>query len=154
MAMNRVAKLLSADDILLDVDIADKESLLENISQFFEWRHSISATLIHASLRAREDLGSTAVGHHIAIPHTRIKGLNETRGAFMRLQHAIDFDAPDDQPVSMALILLVPEHFNKEHLETLAAAAKMFSNKRFREKIQSCNTPAKIYQLFVDGPDV
>jgi len=152
-AMNMVAKLLSVDDILLDVDVKNIEDFFENIAQFLEWRHGISAALIHASLGAREELGSTGIGHHIAIPHTRIKGLTQTIGAFARLRHAIDFDAPDNQPVSMALVLLVPEHFNKEHLEMLAAAAKMFADKRFRNTLQQASNAAEIQWAFADWSD-
>lgn len=146
--MNVVAKLLSVEDILLDVDVKNKDDFLENIAQFFEWRYDISAALVHASLRAREDLGSTAVGHHIAIPHTRIKGLSQTFGAFARLRQAIDFDAPDNQPVAMALILLVPEHFTKEHLQTLAAAAEIFADKRFRNTLQQASSATEVHQAF------
>jgi len=152
--MNVVAKLLSLDNILIDVEVGNKEGLLENVAQFFEWRYDLKAPLIYASLRAREDLGSTAIGHSVAIPHTRIKGLSHTLGAFVRMRHAIDFEAGDGLAVSMALILLVPEHVNKEHLDMLAAAADMFSNKRFRYKLQHTNSTAETYQAFVDWPKI
>lgn len=153
MTMNVVTKLLSVDDILLDIDVKNEEDFFKHIAQFLEWRHGISAALIHASLGAREELGSTGIGHHIAIPHTRLKGLTQTLGAFVRLRHGIDFDAPDNQPVSMALVLLVPEDFNKEHLEMLAAAAKMFADRKFRSALQHASSSIEIYRTFIDWTD-
>ena len=153
MTMNVVAKLLSVDDILLDIDVKNEEDFFENIAQFLEWRHGINAALIHASLAAREELGSTGIGHHIAIPHTRLKGLTQTFGAFVRLRHGVDFDAPDNQPVSMALVLLVPEDFNKAHLAMLAAAAEMFADKRLRDALQQAGDVAEIHRVFTGWSD-
>jgi mannitol/fructose-specific phosphotransferase system IIA component (Ntr-type) len=61
------------------------------------------------SLAAREKLGSTGLGQGIAIPHGRIKGLKQARGAFVRLHQPVAFDAPDGKPVSQVFVLLVPE---------------------------------------------
>lgn len=151
--MNKVAQALSPEDVLIDIDAANKENLFEDIAQFFEWRHGLNTALVYSSLLARERLGSTGIGNSVAIPHARMKGLMHTIGVFVRMRHSIDFDALDNRPVSMALVLLVPEHVDKEHLEMLATTATMFSDKHFRNQLQQCKTAAAIYQaIFAWSP--
>ncbi|MGY1424176.1 PTS sugar transporter subunit IIA [Lysobacter sp. A289] len=82
---------------------------------------------IRDSLRSRERLASTAIGHGVAIPHGRTGLVGHTRGAFLHLLKPVDFGALDGQPVDLVLAMVVPEHFVHEHLEQLAELAEQFS---------------------------
>lgn len=62
------------------------------------------------SLFARERLGSTGLGHGVAIPHGRIKGLKSPMAAVFQLAHPIGFDAPDEQPVGLLIFCWFPKH--------------------------------------------
>ena len=68
----------------------------------------IQATQVSEGLQARERLGTTALGEGVAIPHCRIKNLNEIRSAVVKLDRAVDFDAPDQQEVSLFLRTFSP----------------------------------------------
>ena len=136
--MNALAKLLSAEDILLDVDVFNKSQLFEKTAKLFERRHGINDALALKNLLAREEIGSTGLGHGVAIPHARIRGLEQEVGMLVRTQRAIPFNAPDDKPVSLLLFLLVPDHANEEHLALLADAVKLFSDQNFREQFKRC----------------
>lgn len=146
--MNKVAALLSSEDIQLDLEVFDKDALLRDIAQFFEWRRGVNAELVYRSLRARETLGSTGIGHGVAIPHARIKDLAQTSAVFIRTRQPLEYEAPDNKPVALVLALLVPEHVRQEHLELLAAAAKLFSDTTFRERLLSSGDSAHIHSLF------
>ena len=73
--MNRLASILSPAQVLVSVDATSKKRAFEEAGLLFEGLHGLSRALITDSLFARERLGSTGLGHGVAIPHGRIKGL-------------------------------------------------------------------------------
>ena len=126
--MNRLAAILPASNVLVDVDASSKKRIFEQAGLLFENNHSISRALVTDNLFARERLGSTGLGHGVAIPHGRIKGLKNPLAAVLRVQQHIGFDAPDDEPVSLLIFLLVPEAATQRHLEILSEIAEMLSS--------------------------
>ena len=148
--MNRIAPLLSESNILLDADATTKKRLFEQIAEMFERNGQLSRSIVFDSLSARERLGSTGLGQGVAIPHGRIKGLKEARGAFVRLKDPIAFDAPDGKPVAQVFVLLVPEHATDQHLQLLSELAQMFSDKTFRDRVAASADAASLHALFTD----
>ena len=133
--MNQIAGLLPVNNILLDLDVANKKRVFEQVGLLFETNHGIGRTVVYDSLFAREKLGSTGIGQGIAIPHGRIKGIPEAIGAFVRTQSPIPFDSPDGRGVSVIFVLLVPEQATDRHLQILSELAQMFSDKAQRERL-------------------
>jgi len=152
--MNLIAQLLSPDDIVVDLDATSKKRVFEQAGQHFEKRYGLSKTAVFDALFAREKMGSTGLGLGIAIPHGRIKGLKEARGAFFRLSTPVPFEAPDGQPVHLVFVLLVPEAASERHLQLLSELAQMFSDKSFRERLASAADAAAVYSLFTQWQSV
>jgi len=148
--MNPIAELLPVANITLDLDVPTKARLFEVIGRLFAASGGLDADAVAGSLAAREKLGSTGLGQGIAIPHGRIRGLREARGAFARLHTAIPFDAPDGKPVSQVFVLLVPEQATDLHLELLSELAQMFSERTFREQLAAARDTAELSALFRD----
>jgi PTS system nitrogen regulatory IIA component len=148
--MNQIAELLSPERILLDLDAPSKARLFEAVGAAFAAQGGFDAGAISASLAGREKLGSTGLGQGIAIPHGRIRGLKQARGAFVRLRQPVAFDAPDGKPVSQVFVLLVPEQATDLHLQLLSELAQMFSERAFRDKLASAANPTDLLALF-DG---
>jgi PTS system nitrogen regulatory IIA component len=146
--MNPIAELLPAANVIADLDAGSKSELFAALGRLFENGNGVKGDAVAGSLHAREKLGSTGLGQGIAIPHGRIKGLREARGAFARLKAPIAFDAPDGRPVSSVFVLLVPEHATEQHLQLLSELAQMFSDKRFREALAGASDAAAMYELF------
>ena len=117
--MNHISSLITPDTILLDLSFSSKRHLFEHAGNIFAQRHHLKATDIFNSLSERERLGSTALGYGIAIPHGRIKGLNQAAGMLYRLQTPLEFDAPDAKPVTLCFLLLVPKEADEKHLQIL-----------------------------------
>ena len=134
--MSLLAKLLPADNILLDLEAGSKKRVFEQAGLLFENNNGIARATVFDSLFAREKLGSTGLGQGVAIPHGRIKGLKEARGAFLRLAAPVPFDSPDGKPVSLLFVLLVPEQATEQHLQILSELAQRFSDRSFRDAIQ------------------
>ncbi|HVE50453.1 MAG TPA: PTS IIA-like nitrogen regulatory protein PtsN [Casimicrobiaceae bacterium] len=148
--MNQIAELLPEGNVALDVDAATKARLFEAVALLFQRDTGLAPATIVASLTAREKLGSTGLGQGIAIPHGRLKGLAEARGAFLRLATPIQFDSPDGKPVSQVFVLLVPEHATDRHLQLLSELAQMFSERSFREQLAAARTAHEVHALISD----
>lgn len=148
--MNLIAKILSPGNVLASLDAGSKKEAFERIGLFLEPGLRIAHGKISDSLLSREKLGSTGLGHGIAIPHGRIKALKEAVGAFVRLKTPIPFDAPDGQPVSLLFVLLVPENATDLHLQLLGELAQVFSDKRLREQLASQQDSAELHRLLTD----
>jgi nitrogen PTS system EIIA component len=151
--MNPVGELLRTDDVRLDLDIANKSQLLEEVAEQLAARHGLSKSLILDSLKVREQLGSTGVGHGFAIPHARMSQCVAATAAFVRTKFALPFDAPDARPVSVFLGLIVPQKANESHLRLLAAAAGMFSDRVFRDKLRTSTSAHEVRELLAAWPD-
>ena len=100
------------------------------------------------SLIGRERLGSTGLGHGVALPHGRVNQAEHAIGAFLKLDKGVDFDALDRQPVDLIFGLLVPDHYTDEHLKILAHLAEMFSDLTFCQRLRQADHDAALYQLF------
>jgi nitrogen PTS system EIIA component len=148
--MNLITKLLRAHNVVLDLDVASKKRLFEHVGTMFESTQQISATPVFDSLFNRERLGSTGLGHGVAIPHGRVKGLEEATCAFVRTLHPIAFDAPDSKPVNLIFVILVPEHATEQHLQILSELAQMFSDKTLREALAACSAAPEAYKLLTE----
>ena len=146
--MSLLAKLLPADNILLDLEAGSKKRVFEQAGLLFENNNGIARATVFDSLFAREKLGSTGLGQGVAIPHGRIKGLKEARGAFLRLAAPVPFDSPDGKPVSLLFVLLVPEQATEQHLQILSELAQRFSDRTFRDAIANAADAAAAHALF------
>jgi PTS system nitrogen regulatory IIA component len=131
--MNRLANILPVEQVLVGVDATSKKRAFEEAGLLFENLHGLSRALVTDSLFARERLGSTGLGHGVAIPHGRIKGLKSPMAAVFQLAQSIGFDAPDEQPVKILIFLLVPEAATQKHLESLSEIAELLSNASVRD---------------------
>jgi len=145
--MNRLGSILPAAQVLVGVDATSKKRAFEEAGLLFEQLHGLARALITDSLFARERLGSTGLGHGVAIPHGRIKGLKAPMAALFQLAGPIGFDAPDEQPVVLLIFLLVPEAATQKHLEILSEIAELLSDATLREKLKSCNDAAELHRL-------
>ena len=148
--MNRLAAILPTGNVLVNVEATSKKRVFEQAGLLFENRHAIARATVTDNLFARERLGSTGLGHGVAIPHGRIKGLKIPLAAVIRMQQPIGFDAPDDEPVSLLIFLLVPEAATQRHLEILSEIAELLSDRALRDKLKTEPDAAKLHELIAN----
>ncbi|OZI27592.1 PTS sugar transporter subunit IIA [Bordetella genomosp. 7] len=149
--MNHLSRILPAGNVVLDLPATSKKRAFEQAGLLFENHHGLARTVVFDSLFARERLGSTALGQGVAVPHGRVKGLSEPMAAFFRLAQPVPFDAPDGQPVTMLMCLLVPETATQQHLDILAELAQLMSNKALREALGTETDPAEVHRMLTTG---
>lgn len=145
--MNRLSAILPPSQVLVGIDATSKKRAFEEAGLLFENLHGLSRATVTDSLFARERLGSTGLGHGVAIPHGRIKGLKSPMAAVFRLSQPIGFDAPDEQAVNLLIFLLVPEAATQKHLEILSEIAELLSDATLREKIKASEQADTLHGL-------
>jgi PTS system nitrogen regulatory IIA component len=145
--MNRLASILTPAQVLAHVEVTSKKRAFEEAGLLFENLHGLSRALVSDSLFSRERLGSTGLGHGVAIPHGRIKGLKAPLAAVFQLEQPIGFDAPDDQAVKLLIFLLVPEAATQKHLEILSEIAELLSDAALREQLAGSADAAQLHAL-------
>ncbi len=145
--MNRLASILPTAQVLVHVDATSKKRAFEEVGLLFENLHGLNRALVTDSLFARERLGSTGLGHGVAIPHGRSKGLKAPMAAVVQLAQPIGFDAPDEQPVNLLIFLLVPEAATQKHLEILSEIAELLSDATLRARLNGSATAADLHGL-------
>src|SRR6056297_2276216 len=128
--------LLSADRVVLDQNLASKKSVLERAAQLLAQDDQAAKSRdIFEALCQRERLGSTGLGHGVAIPHCRV-AQSSVAAAFIRLTRPIDFDSPDATSVDLFFALAVPSDCSDTHLKLLASIAELFSDPKQREELR------------------
>jgi len=145
--------LLSGNRIRLASGASSKKRVLEEVAELFatsvpELTPEKAREKVFNKLLERERLGSTGLGQGIALPHARMKGISEARGALLRLKSGIDFDAIDGQPVDLVFALLVPEQATDQHLQLLAMLAARFSDPEPCRHIRDATDPDAMIRAF------
>lgn len=144
----KLADILSADRVSSGHVFTSKKKALEELSKLLaKGAPDVGSGDILNSLSAREKLGSTGLGHGVAIPHGRMAGVSESVGAFMRLKHPLDYEAHDGNGVDLVFGLLVPQQATEAHLKHLAAIAEMFSDEAFCKKAREADDDQALHAL-------
>lgn len=145
--MNLLSRILPLSNVVLDLPATSKKRAFEQAGLLFENNHGIARTAVFQSLFSRERLGSTALGHAVAVPHGRIKDLKEPIAAFIRLAEPVRFDACDGRTASLLFVLLVPENATQVHLDLLAEIARLMSSPELRHALNTETDPAVVHNL-------
>jgi len=147
--VNRTATLIPADAVLMHSESGSKAAI---IAEILESLASVDSDQAMAVIMEREKLGSTGIGHGVAIPHGRLPELDAPLTALIRHHDGIDFDAIDGQPVHIIVLLLAPMHEDRSHLNLLAGLARSLQQESVRQAIMQATTAEEVSALFA-GPD-
>lgn len=140
-------QLIAPERVICLSEISSKKRILEQLGTLLGMGAiGYDPAEIFNRLIERERLGSTGLGHGVALPHGRMGTEKKSIGAFIKLDKPIDFDSPDGQPTDLLFALLVPEHHTDEHLRILASLAGMFSDSAFCNAIRQCHTDEALFK--------
>lgn len=150
----QIQTLLTPERTCSGLEASSKKRALELLAQTIA--HDVPGIDADDLLRrflARERLGSTGVGHGIAIPHCRVSinsgaGANAI-GALITLSQPIEFDAIDAEPVDILFAMLVPEEAHDEHLKNLAALASALTRSEFRQRLRVASDSSTLFQAAI-----
>lgn len=102
--------------------------------------------IVLSALREREELGSTALGNGLAVPHGRIRGLRDIVLAVAVSRRGVDYGAEDGRPVRVFFVLLSPQESAGRHLKALAAVSE-WMNHGGGDRLLKARKPQEIYEL-------
>ncbi|MDS4041307.1 MAG: PTS sugar transporter subunit IIA [Candidatus Competibacter sp.] len=146
-----ITDLITRERIVCDSEVASKKRVIEVLSELLATgQPDLAARPIFDSLVGRERLGSTGLGHGVALPHGRFSQSQYAIGAFVKLRKGVDFDALDRQPVDLVFGLLVPDHYTDEHLKILAYLAEMFSDRAFCQHLRETDSDQLLFEQLMD----
>ena len=146
------AELLVPDRVQCHADISSKKRALEVLAELISpSSSSLTSQDVFNCLVAREKLGSTGLGHGVAIPHGRMPDVEKPVGAVLTLEQGVDFDAPDRGAVDLIVGLIVPEESTDEHLHILSRLAEAFSDQKKVNAIRKATTAEQVCKLLKDS---
>jgi len=99
------------------------------------------------SLMSREELGSTAIGQGVAIPHAKSDCVSKLVAAFGLSSKGVDFDSLDGEPVYILFLLVAPQDSAGPHLKALARISRLLKDKYFRDNLRSCKDDKSIIKI-------
>ena len=142
-----LSDLVAPEAVIASLKATSKKQALQMLSAKAATLTGLPERAIFTTLLERERLGSTGVGHGVAIPHGKLAGLEGVVGLFARAHNPLDFEALDDQPVDLLFLLLAPEGSGADHLKALARIARVLRDEVLAEKIRTTDNAAGIYAV-------
>ena len=140
-----LADLLHQDAIIPALMVNSMKQLLQELAAKASRITGVSERDVFDVILQRERLGSTGVGHGIAIPHGKLSSISSITGVFARLETPVDFEALDDQPVDLVFLLLAPEGAGADHLKALSRIARVLRDPELVAKLRATDSDTAIY---------
>ncbi|MEQ1768490.1 MAG: PTS sugar transporter subunit IIA [Devosia sp.] len=148
-----LADILAEESVLVCTGLKSKREVLEQLAKAAAKQSGHSEQEIFEALSDREALGSTGLGNGIAVPHGKYAPLKGVMAVFAKLEPAVDFEAVDDQPVDIVVMLLAPMGAGADHLKALARVARVLRTEIVTDALRRSHDPAKIYHILTQaGP--
>ncbi len=145
-----ISDLVTPDRVEVHCGVGSRKRLLERLTELLtEGRDDVTARIVFQTLVDRERLGSTGIGHGVALPHGRVAGLEQPVGAVAVLDEPLDYDALDGEPIRLAFGLLVPAEATEQHLRILARLARLFSDSSLRRELLATASNDQCYQRLI-----
>ena len=139
--------LVAPDAIIPALKVNGKKQALQELATRAAALLGQNERTIFEILVQREKLGSTGVGHGIAIPHGKLAKLGKLFGLFARLERPVDFEALDGQPVDLVFLLLAPEGAGADHLKALARVARLLRDPDTAHKLRESRDADALYAV-------
>ncbi len=145
-----IGSFMSAEHIALDLIARGKRSVISKIAMRIASQSGISEQVIRESLFDRERLGTTGVGHGVAIPHALLDAIICPIAFFARLKRPVEFNAPDDVAVELVFTLLWPKRDDVNFLPFLAKVSRLFRSSRRRDWLLRAQSPDEVLKIIQD----
>ncbi|ABM45580.1 PTS IIA-like nitrogen-regulatory protein PtsN [Bartonella bacilliformis str. Heidi Mejia] len=144
-----LSELIAPEAIIPVLKANSKKQVLQILAEKAAELTGLEGRAIFDIILQREKLGSTCVGGGIAIPHGKLADIDRITGIFARLETPVDFEALDDEPVSLVFLLLAPENSGADHLKALSQVARVLRYSGISQKLYNTNDVSVLYNLLV-----
>ena len=103
------------------------------------------------ALMQREEIGSTGIGHGVAIPHAKHPAVRRLLGAYAHSSNGVNFSALDGQPVKAVFLILWPDGVIGPHLEAIAQVSRILKRESFIDRLRGAADKREIVSLFSEA---
>jgi len=142
----KILDILSKDCIIPELRSRTKKEVLEELTgALLNCKANLNKEALVEVLLERERLGSTGIGDGIAIPHGKIKDLDELILSFGRSTQGIEFDSMDGRPTHLFFLLIAPENSAGIHLRALAKISRLLKSAHFRQRLLEAETVEELF---------
>lgn len=149
----KIKEILTTNNVQANAPSETKKNVLELLSRLLIANEkALDLKSVFTQIVTRERLGTTGIGHGVAIPHCRMMGVKTPLASVIHLATPINFDAPDDQPVDLLFGLLLPEKSTEDHLQLLADIAGKCSDPEYRDNLRKAQNNETLFHLAISEP--
>lgn len=144
----QISEILFPELCLLGEQATSRKKALQIIAQSLQsYQQDLDAFNILKALVSREQLGSTAIGNGVALPHGRLDTCQRPIAVLLHLEERIDFAAPDEEGVDLIFCLLVPTDYDFQKLGGLDQIVEIFQNKILRAQMRNAHNSEALYDI-------
>ena len=142
--------LITPQSVIPDLRAGSKAEVLAVLAKRAAELTGLDPTTVYHGLIERERLGTTGVGNGIAIPHARLADLERLCVVFARLPRPIDFEAIDEHPVDLVVLLLTPEGAGADHLKALSRISRLLRDADLCRKLRATGAVDGLCGLLIE----
>ena len=147
----KIADLLNPAAIAADLKATGKNEVLSELTEaILKVEPGLDRDEVLRVLQERERLGSTGIGDAVAIPHGKLKDLNNLLISFGRSRQGVDFDSMDGKPAHLFFLLIAPEESVGVHLKTLARISKLLKSPAVRRRLLEADSEEDLFNIIVE----
>lgn len=142
-----LADLITPEAVIPALKVGTKKHALQELSERAGTISGLVSREIFDALLHRERLGSTGIGHGIAIPHGKLAKAKSIFGVCARLVRPIEFEALDGAPVDLICVLIAPESAGADHLKALARFARLLRDPAVGAQLRAARDVSALYAV-------
>lgn len=146
-----LSDFLTQDAIVAGLKVNSKKQALQELAERAAAVSGLNEREIFDTLLQRERLGSTGIGHGIAIPHGKLAKVPKLFGVFARLDKPVDFEALDGEPVDLLFVLIAPESAGADHLKALARVARVLRDGNVTAKLRAAQDADALFAVLMEA---
>lgn len=147
-----ISDYLDKNSIILGFKQKGKKKILGAILEHLADKKKIDKSEVKSILKIilqREEMGSTAIGGYIALPHARVTAVKDIVVCLVISSQGIEFDSLDQEPVNIIALLLSNQKEAGLHLKMLAFLARMLRDKYFVQQLKNAKTHEEVLALII-----
>ncbi|UYV37414.1 PTS sugar transporter subunit IIA [Rhodobacteraceae bacterium D3-12] len=145
-----LTRILKPEAVKVISTTSSKKRLLNELGEVASAAYGLDASVAVDALIERESLGPTGVGRGVALPHARVDSIDHVVGVFVLMEHPIEFESVDRQPVDIAFALFAPKEDGVEHLKALARVSRMLRDESICQKLRANGDASTLYTILTD----
>ncbi len=149
----RMSQVLVAKAFTVLEPDADKRTVIQTLADALVKNKRLTQEqvgIVVEEAMKRELVGSTGIGHGIAVPHCRTPLAKEILGSFGHCDAGLDFDSLDGEPVHSVFLLVTPPELKEQHLQLMKSFASQIRKEHFCDFLHQVGSAQAVHDLLVE----